>query len=202
MRGFGVQVRFTTGKKNSEHFSAARLMVSLVFRRGLIWYLQHMPLSTDISMPIDRTPRWPARCIRCGTPAPESIFFFRASRVGWDQILTLGWAVGSRPPVEVPACEDCAHLLRRARRARVSVGWLVLLPLGLATLWSLRHFGYLPAGPFRRWASAGILLATFLPAIVLDAIFPPVIDATAQGRTITYEFRDCDFALEFRELND
>lgn len=161
-----------------------------------------MPLSTDVTLPIDRRPEWPSRCVRCGHDEPTDVFRFRASRVGLDQLVTLHFALGSRPNVEVPACPVCTRALRQARLLRRLLTGPLYLIVTVAVLYAVDQLGWLPHGPFRRWAMAGIGLAGISPIFSWDLLHPSTVDATARHGKLVYEFRDANFARDFAELND
>jgi hypothetical protein len=142
-------------------------------------------------------------CVLCGRTDPDSHFRFRASRVGWDQILTLSWAIGSRPRIEAPACAHCATRLRRHRLAREMMSWVILLPAAFVILYALHQTGMFNGSlrPWRRWIAGGVILAAFVPYLIWEAVNPPRLDATARGKAIGYEFADAEYAALFARMN-
>lgn len=161
-----------------------------------------MPLSTDVTLPIDHRPEWPSRCVRCGQDEPTDVFRFRASRVGFDQLITLNFAIGSRPTIEAPACPDCAKALRRARRLRLFLIWPAYIILGIAVLYTLDKLGWIPHGPYRKWIMTGIVLLAVFPFMIWEGSHPAIVGATARHKKLDYEFRDPEYAENFAELND
>ncbi|MCG3123605.1 MAG: hypothetical protein GIKADHBN_02026 [Phycisphaerales bacterium] len=163
-----------------------------------------MPVSSDVTLNGEAEPRWPDVCVLCGIEHPDGRFEFRASRVGFDQLLTLSWSVGARPKVQVPACGVCTRALRLDRRLRGVTTWIVGLAVGGAVLWLVDTLGWLPSQPraLRRWAAAGFMLLGLVPFLVWEMLRPPKVDVTAKGKNVSYEFADRSYAEMFRELND
>jgi hypothetical protein len=162
-----------------------------------------MPLSKDVTLPIDQTPKWPPLCILCGHNNPDSAFRFRAGRIGWDQLVTLSWAWGSRPRVEAPACAQCAKQLRRQRITRELITWLLLIPIIVGVVLLMFRVGWAtgPMRPYRRWIAVAAVLIIYLPFQLWQSAHPPILDATAKGDTLDYEFADASYAMLFLEEN-
>lgn len=161
-----------------------------------------MPLSTDVTLPLDQRPEWPSRCVKCGEENPIGFFRFRASRVGLDQLVTLHVAIGSRPRVEVPACLPCATELRRRRWFRRLALWPAYIAIGVTAFIVLEKLGWMPTGAFRKWILVGEAVLAITPLFVWDVMHPPTIDATAKGKKLVYEFGAADYASDFAELNE
>lgn len=159
-----------------------------------------MALSHDVTLPIDASPRWPDACVCCLKIHPARTMRLRADRIGWDQLITLGWAVGLRPLYEVPACEACERGLIRARRLRWAARALVAVVGVLAAAWLLRAGGVGP-NPVSRWIIAFAAMILIVPAAVFDALHPLRIDTTARGSRIDFEFASRDYAAAFAEAN-
>lgn len=155
-----------------------------------------MAMSLDITLPVGVAPRWPTECIACGRPDPDGEFCFRAARVGWSQFITLSWAIGSRPTVRVPACQSCAAHLRRTRFFRSLGFWIIAIPVLLGVYVLLRKLGW-TNGPFRMHIAVGLGMVALVPFITLEIVWPPMIDATARGAKIDYEFADHEYAKRF-----
>ncbi len=159
-----------------------------------------MALSTDVTLPIEVVPNWPHKCVECGKDEPDAHVTIRAGRVGWDQLLTLGWAWGTRPRVTAPCCSGCSGKLLRRRRIRWAVESLMVLAAALLILGFVAKWQILQV-PGRRWIMAGIVLVVLMPLFFLSAMFPEPLDATARGKKLDYEFRDKEYAELFRYLN-
>lgn len=161
-----------------------------------------MAFSHNVKLPIDVTPQWPSYCVRCSIPNPDSVFKFRASRVGWDQLLTLSWAIGKRPIVEAPACSECRTRLKRERLIRNLISWPVTVAVAALVGYILHRLGFFPKGPYRRWIFVAYACGALLPFIIWEVLHPLTLDATCQGDTITFEFRDRRTAAMFCIMND
>ncbi len=160
-----------------------------------------MGWSHDVTLPIGVPPEWPPVCVRCHAADPPGTFRVRGSRVGWDQILTLSWAVGSRPVIEAPACIECARLLRRERRIAGIASWLMCIPLAAMGFWLVHLLGYLQ-GPYRRWWGLLGAMICCLPVIIWEALHPRTFDVTVRHGKIDYEFRDKVYAAMFACANN
>lgn len=80
--------------------------------------------------------------------------------------------------------------------------WIVLIPVMLLVAWVMHRTGLLPTGLHRRWVLAGAMLVAVAPGLIVDAFFPPPLDATARGKDIDYEFRDKAYAEDFAVINN
>jgi len=80
---------------------------------------------------------------------------------------------------------------------RTVVVWgLIFVGLGLA-MWGLGQ----PQGFWGKWAFIGLAVVACIPLFVWEMVFPPALDLTAYSETVDYEFRDAEYAAEFRALN-
>ena len=121
---------------------------------------------------------------------------FSTHSVGWWTIAL--WMFGSRSSVDVPACGGCRVRVRRRRRARFAIE---IVLIAAAVVLAFKLLGEV-RGPLRKWALMGAALLLLLPFGIAGLFFPPPFDMTATSRTITYEFRDEEYAHEFALLND
>jgi hypothetical protein len=155
-----------------------------------------MPLSTDISLPRSHTPIFPDRCVACGFPQPDHFIRVGTNTIGWWTIAL--WIPGTRYSVEIPACESCRRRMSRQRWVRMAVcGIFVVVGVAVAAylLGSLR-------GPLKRWLALGIALLCMVPWFAWELVFPRPVDLTAYSSTVTFEFRDEDYADDFASLNE
>jgi hypothetical protein len=81
------------------------------------------------------------------------------------------------------------------------VSWPVYGVVAIGTFTLLKHFGYLPTGSLRRFWLLMAGAAACLPIFVIEAFLPPIVDATAIGDKITYEFKSPVYAFAFASLN-
>jgi hypothetical protein len=162
-----------------------------------------MGMSTNVPLPEGVTPRWPPLCVLCGQNEPDSLFRFRAGRASWGTLLTLFPALGSRPKVEAPACTSCAKRLRLRRWMRELVTWVILIPVIFGAVWLTHLLGWDTGHmrPFRKWIALGIVVVVSTPYWLWAVANPPILDATAMGEKIKYEFADKEYAKLFIEEN-
>lgn len=154
-----------------------------------------MPLSTDIRLPKSHAPVFPDRCVVCGVHAPGGTLRIGTNAIGWWTLAL--WSFGPRFSVEVPACERCRNRLWRGRVIRVTVITVLALAGAGVALYLLQGH----QGPWKKWIAMGIALVCVAPAVVWQIFFPPPVDLTAYSKTVDYEFRDPQYALEFAVLN-
>ena len=55
---------------------------------------------------------------------------------------------------------------------------------------------------FRKWAMMGLVLMCISPWLLYSVYSPQPFDMTAYSDSVTYEFRDTEYAHEFAELNE
>jgi hypothetical protein len=152
--------------------------------------------AVTVNLPKSRAAVFPTRCIRCGASGPDSKWRVCTHAIGWWTILLQ--STGPRFCVEVLACRPCRGHLRRGALARLLVEWvLIIAGVGLAT-WAL---GWQPAG-WGKWAIIGLGLLALVPVLVWNQFIPPFLELTAFSETVDYDFRDADFAEQFRKLNE
>jgi hypothetical protein len=154
-----------------------------------------MPLSTAVKLDKDHEPTFPDRCIGCGAVSPRSSYQLEIKPVDWMSLPFSRWG---RIRVEVPACKQCSPRLRSQRRLDTALNWLIsIVGLGVA-LFMLRTYH----GPVNDELVIGIVISGFLPVLIWRSIRLRALDLTALSGSVTYEFRDRTYALEFAELND
>ena len=154
-----------------------------------------MPLSTDISLPRSHTPIFPDRCVACGFPQPDHFIRVGTNTIGWWTIAL--WIPGTR-------YSRLSSGLRKLSAADEPAavgqnGWFrIFVVVGVAVaaylLGSLR-------GPLKRWLALGIALLCMVPWFAWELVYPRPVDLTAYSSTVTFEFRDEDYADDFASLN-
>lgn len=154
-----------------------------------------MPHSTDIELPIEQKPIFPGRCVRCGQEHDDHTIRLWTHKVSWWTLLTFA---GKPMSVRVPACRPCSWLIRFQRVGGVicmlAIAWLVMW---LVYPWIKLNV----AAPFKNYVAMALIMIALLPWFYWEIAFPPCIDITAIGDSITYEFRSEDYADEFLFLN-
>lgn len=156
-----------------------------------------MPLSTEVQLSVNKTPRFPKRCIVCSGKSPDARMRVGDLLTGWFSLFTdipEGW--GS---VTVPVHSSCKRPFR-LRRWLTRLGYMALAFL----IWW--RFGeqieaVLPDA-IRR-PGRQILLAAFLfPVFLIELFLPPRFDITFSKYYVTFEFADSRYALDFAKTND
>ena len=153
-----------------------------------------MPRSTDISLPADHDPRWPDRCIACGTPGPEKQITYASFFAGVRALLG---PVGGFRTAHPPACRRCKPRLRLFQLARWALTGAMVIVSIIVAVAVLNSAG---AGT-GRYAIVGVALLALFPYLLLRVAFPPVFDLTPYARRTVYEFKDRDYALDFQMKN-
>src|SRR5688572_17329319 len=127
-----------------------------------------MAFSTDLQLPRDQAPVFPARCIRCDE-APTTTYGVTTHSIGWWSALLVA---GRKHRVEVPACAACVGGLRRQRRVRfvIMMGFLIA---GVLLAMRLLHVG---AGIAGRWIVGVIAIAACMPWFAWELFCPPAVD--------------------------
>ena len=156
-----------------------------------------MPLSTDVKLPRDHAARFPTKCVECGEdPATSTVRLWTHTLGWWSWVLA---AFGSGVTVTAPACVECGWRIRIQRIGGVLVTAIIALAF-LFLIWP--YVEDLVARPIRKWVALGLCLICLAPYIAWEIFFPPSFEITAYAKSIDYEFRDEEYAMEFAELND
>ena len=150
-------------------------------------------LATGVKLSKSKLARWPARCIRCGTPPTTKLRVYTHA-IGWWTAL---FAFGSRFTVEVPSCEPCKRKVLWQRRIRFVV-MMVFLVVGVIVAGRVLD----STRGLRIWLAALIALGVALPWILWEVLVPRVVELTAYSNDVKYEFADREYAEEFAALND
>jgi len=154
-----------------------------------------MPTSHDVRLPLDRSPRFPDRCVRCGMPEPGHTWRHAARSVGLSWLFPL--ALGRRVAVDVPACHACEEKLSAQRLRRRLVDF-ALVAAGVAVAITLLDGA---STPWRRVLGFASALVFVLPAIVHHTLFPPPYDLTVGSDHVDHEFADPLYARDVSHLN-
>ncbi len=152
-------------------------------------------MSFDINLPVGQVPKFPDSCVNCRCDAPGGFLEYDTNAIGWWTIAFASFGKNHR--VLVPVCNGCKRHLRRNRLLRFLVA-MVFLAIGS---YVAMHFLRSYHGPFKLHIAILIALPFLAPYIVWELIYPPPFDMTAFRKSVDYEFRDADYAWEFRMLN-
>lgn len=142
-----------------------------------------MPLSSDVTPPIDRHPVSPSRCIRCGREYSESSYHFRSSRPHAQRFFD--WLLCSpRQYVIAPTCPRCARMFALRRWFGRYVAWPLSLALcGFACIYA-EQAGWLPQDRnARKLARICIIFVCLLPMMIWIWFRPSHVNAIADEKT-------------------
>ena len=143
-----------------------------------------------VTLPRNRIPNFPDRCVTCGKSGPGSL----TRLVAYDL-----FSGGLIPfTVRVPCCRPCGLRLHAWRlwssvRALLIAG--LAMWLGIAIL--LPRLPDVTTGLI----VLGLISATFMGIAIWDRIFPPAFTVDPRRLTVDYEFRDPKQAAEFARVN-
>ena len=144
----------------------------------------------DVELPVGQVVKWPPMCVECGAEDPDSAY--KCAHGWWLGALPL-----RRKTVKVPACLACARKMRRQKWfEHIQVVLIALLAAGAVALllWAL---GFELSRSY--WKLLVLVVAVGVLCVLPG---PPLrVDITLGVGSITYEFRDREFATRFCELN-
>ena len=156
------------------------------------------PFRSTAHLPKGFAPALPRRCVRCFADAPDRrVTLWTMSSTWWALLFPIVMLFSKTTRTTFPACRGCSWRIRFRRMASFAIMLaLMLAAAALVTRW-------LPAWyrPLRRLAGVGICLVMLLPWAAWEAWLPPAVRLTLEGDTVEYEFRNIEFAVEFRMLN-
>ena len=157
-----------------------------------------MQLSSEVTLPKDYVPKFPAKCIVChGAPDSAVKIAHNSQNPFLTFFIPLLWIFGwSR--VEVPICKACKPRYRVQRWGREVICWALLTAAFL-----------LIPPHFKSWSRVTrniVILALGFAVISVwawaEVIWPRIFDTTARTDSIDYEFASPHYAAEFYELNE
>jgi hypothetical protein len=157
-----------------------------------------MQLSSEVTLPKDYVPKFPAKCIVChGAPDSTVKIAHNSQNAFLTFIIPFLWIFGwSR--VEVPICKACKPRYRVQRWGRELICWALLIAA----------FVLIPPH-FKSWSrvTRNIVILVLGFAVIsvwalAEVIWPRIFDTTARTDSIDYEFASPHYAAEFYELNE
>lgn len=159
-----------------------------------------MPLAESVYLPRDVAPEFPDRCCACLRPRPGD--YLRLShRRGSVLDLLLPWIFAMRRRVchEVPICPDCRGVAQWYPRI---LGLGMFVALVLTTI--LVYPWVTSLDLHRRWhelVAVGIGVASMLPIVVVQVLFPSAAELTVRAHDVEFEFRNARYAELFAAEN-
>ncbi|QDU58679.1 hypothetical protein [Aeoliella mucimassa] len=153
--------------------------------------------SADVRLPRKHRAQFPDRCVQCNADHPESLVTIWTSTQGWWTFITLFW--GKPVRIVAPVCPGCRWRLRLGRWGDGLLIWAV----GLAVIFTCMPFiePHVPR-PLAKYAVLIPFIICLVPYIIWKTYWPPAFDVTAYEKSIDYEFRSLDYAMEFCDLNE
>jgi len=156
-----------------------------------------MQLSTEVTLPRDYAPKFPAKCIVChGTPDSTVKIAHNSQNTFLTFLIPFLWIFGwSR--VEIPICKVCKPRYLLQRWFRELICWVLMIG---AFILITPHFKGWP-----RLTRHIVVLAIVFVVVAIwalaEVIWPRIFDTTARRDSIDYEFASPHYASEFHELN-
>jgi hypothetical protein len=156
-----------------------------------------MQLSTEVTLPKNYAPKFPAKCIVChGTPDSTVKIAHNSQNALLTFLIPILWMFGwSR--VEIPICKECKPRYRLQRWTRELICWAIIIG------------GFIFIAPhFKDWPRLTrniVVLALVFCGVAIwalaEVIWLRIFDTTARSDSIDYEFASPHYAAEFHELN-
>jgi hypothetical protein len=155
-----------------------------------------MSMSTDIRLPKEQEPVFPARCCRCLAGDPEHKVRVSASRFSWAQLFFV-WTWLFRKPVkhEVPVCYACCGPVRRRKVVEMFVLVAVVVLAFMVVIPWMKAMGL--NGQWQKIATYGGAFVFMIPYILWCVFMPPAFDMTVGDGYVEYEFADERYARMF-----
>lgn len=153
---------------------------------------------TDVRLHKDHVPVYPEKCVRCLKDRPDrtvTVWTLASPWLTWIFFPAVLFTKVAK--TRVPACPSCAWRVRFRRMIVFAISMAFLL----GSVWlALQLLEDVP----RFWRRAGAVAAC-LPTVVLLALLhtfrPPAILYSFEGNDRIYDFREVEYAIEFRRLN-
>lgn len=156
------------------------------------------PFRSFAHLPKGFQPAMPDKCVGCLAPKPDGRVTIWTMSSNWLALLTPVAMVFSRATrVRFPACAPCAWRIRLRRLASFGISIALMLGAGYLVI------RMTPTWPklLRRLAAIAAAFAAFIPFLLLEQRVPHAIELTLDGEVLEYEFREIEFAAEFRMMN-
>jgi hypothetical protein len=115
----------------------------------------------------------------------------------WVVVIPIAFFFSKATKVRFPACKNCAWKIRLRRMFSTAFMLaLVLVAIGLVHPW-VKGWPRL----FQRLAMGAAGIVILLPWVIWEVQCPAAVSLDLDGERLRYEFRDIEFAAEFRLLN-
>ena len=156
------------------------------------------PFRTYAVLPKGVEPAFPEKCVGCGADRPERhVTLWTMSTSWWVVLLPIAILFSKATKVRFPACRRCSWRIRFRRM----ISTAVMLALLVAAIALVRPWVKIWPKLFQRLAMAGAALVVLLPWAFWEGQCPAAVTIDLDDDKIRYEFREIEFAAEFRLLN-
>ena len=147
----------------------------------------------SVTLPRQRVPAFPNRCVVCGTAEPGTKTLLLARDGLKGAAIWTGWFA-----LRVPACAGCGQRLRVRRFLSVAG---TLLIAGAAFAFGMVYLLPRLPGFATGLIVLGLIILGFGVSFVINRFYPPPFDVDPHDVYVEYEFRNPELAKEFVELN-
>lgn len=156
-----------------------------------------MAMSTDVTLPRNYAPQWPEKCLVCHCEPDATTKIVSRSQNSLASfflpvLFLFGWS-----RIEIPVCQSCKFRFYSQRWYREALCWIFVI----TAVWLIMpHFQNL-SRLYRRIVVGVLVVVAISPYLILEVIWPRILDTMAGESEICYEFASEDYAAEFRNLN-
>lgn len=151
-------------------------------------------MSFDVRLLKNHNALFPNRCIGCGFDA-ELTKRFSVRTMGW--LTPLAGPIGSPFRVDVPICDSCRWQVNSQRIFR----WATVIVIVAMVVWIAMPLLANVDRQLRYLLILGIGFVCLTPLMLWESLFPPIFDLMPYKKTVTYQFRNRQYAHEFSQLN-
>lgn len=156
------------------------------------------PFRTFAVLPKGVVPAFPEKCVGCGEPKPDRhVTLWTMSTSWWVIVYPFAYLFSKATKVRFPACRKCSWKIRFRRMISTAV-MLALIAAAIA----LVH-PWVKGWPklLQRLAIGGAALVVLVPWALWEVHYPAAVTLDLDDDRIRYEFREIEFAAEFRMMN-
>jgi hypothetical protein len=139
-------------------------------------------MANQVVLAADRVPRWPDRCVVCGTIGPGETFELKEKKL----------------ELRVVGCEPCGRSLRTRRWIRRTIVTCASATGAIGAFVVARENG-IRGGKLIALVGALVVAG---PILLLQKLSPLPLEVSDGPSGIAYDFRDRAYADEFAALNE
>ena len=152
----------------------------------------------DVSVSRSLPPKFPDRCVLCGTQSPGGKVRFSAG-ANYGAFFFITWFGKGKKSIEAPACGSCAVSATSRNLMRFGFSAIAAALAGWFLFWVMGKGGR----GLIKIKALGVFFAAVIPAVILDWLFPPKFSVTfdEENHRAVCHFTDAAYAAEFDALN-